>query len=316
MSGKSPIQWTEQTWNPVTGCTRVSPGCDHCFAFQLHDQRHIAWKRGRWPDAPMQYHTPFSQVQLLPERLGDPLKWRKPRRVFVNSMSDLFHPNVPDEFIEAVFGVMASTPQHTYQILTKRPERMRQWVSSHTHEECVAQMIASGVDRGFTERQHRAYIERVAGGWPWPLPNVWLGVSVENQEAADERIPMLLQTPAAVRFLSCEPLLGPISRLYRRPGYLYTADIRPSDDAFGRGIDWVIIGGESGPHARIMQTDWASDLMVQCDAAGVSVFVKQLGSWLARECGYRDKHGGDPSEWPEYFRIREFPTSVREAVMA
>src|SRR5258706_704857 len=134
----SSISWTEATWSPVVGCKRVSAGCDHCYAFQLHDQRHVAWKRGRWPGAPQQYHKPFSQVQLLRERLSDPLKWRKPKLVFVNSMSDLFHVDVPDEFIAEIFAIMAMTPQHTYQVLTKRPERIRDTVSSHTHEHCAA----------------------------------------------------------------------------------------------------------------------------------------------------------------------------------
>src|SRR6185312_6745370 len=166
MTAKSPIQWTASddgvqgyTWNPVVGCTRVSAGCDHCYAFALHDQRHIAWKRGRWPSAPEQYHQPFSKVQLLEERLGDPMRWRKPRRVFVNSMSDLWHDSVPDEFIEQVFGVMAKTPRHTYQILTKRPARMLDWMKRRTNAH-VLRMLGE-----------LAYM------LAWPLPNVWLGVS-------------------------------------------------------------------------------------------------------------------------------------------
>src|SRR5690348_14696881 len=171
MSGKSPIQWTDASWNPVVGCKRVSAGCDHCYAFQLHDQRHIAWKRGRWDAAPKQYRLPFSKVQLLPERLNDPLRWRKPRRVFVNSMSDLFHEDVPGEFINQVWNTMRNAKQHTYQILTKRPERLLEWTQTKAR----------------------------ATGWPineiWP-DWIWLGVSVENQAAADERIPVLLETPA------------------------------------------------------------------------------------------------------------------------
>jgi protein gp37 len=285
MSGKSGIQWTAAddgtpgyTWNPVVGCKRVSAGCDHCYAFQLHDQRHIAWKRGRWDAAPKQYHLPFSKVQLLPERLEDPLHWRKPRRVFVNSMSDLFHEDVPGEFINQVWMTMRNAKQHTYQILTKRPERLLEW----------------------TQKKARAT------GWPineiWPNW-MWLGVSVENQAAADERIPLLLETPAAVRFLSCEPLLGPVN-IGMRPGYLYPAVVRqwPIDD-----LNWIIVGGESGPHARRLELSWVESLVDQCRMARVAAFVKQLGTRWAVEHRAHDRHGGDMSEWPEHLRVREYP---------
>jgi protein gp37 len=241
----------------------------------LHDQRHVAWKRGRWDTAPSQYHKPFSHVQLLPERLEDPLHWRTPRRVFVNSMSDLFHASVPDEYIRQVFLVMERAPRHTFQILTKRPERMRAWCQQW---------------------------------WPIATPNVWLGTSVEHQQTADERIPHLLETPAAVRFLSCEPLLGPVDLT----PYLWE-DAGP--EWAGRnlaepGLDWVIIGGESGPHARRMSLMWAERLIEQCQDAGVSPFVKQLGTVLAKEGGYRDQHGGDMAEWPDEFQVREFPREI------
>jgi len=261
---KSNIQWTNETWNPTTGCTRVSAGCDHCYAFQLHDQRHVAWKRGRFPSAPAQYHVPFSRVQLLEDRLygkGSPLRWRKPRRVFVDSMSDLFHEAVPDEYIGRVFEVMRKAERHTFQVLTKRPERMREWVGRSSND---------------------------------PLPNVWLGTSVEDQSAADERIPILLDMPAAVRFLSCEPLLG-------------TVDLRR-----WHGVSWVIVGGESGPHSRPMPLAWMSDLVVQCQDAGVAVFVKQLGSVWKRAAGAKHRHGGNPNEWPEHLRIREYPRTGGE----
>lgn len=292
MAGKTGIQWTAaddgtpgMTWNPVVGCKRVSAGCDHCYAFDLHDKRHIAWKRGRWDSAPVQYHQPFSTVQLMPARLADPLHWRMPKRVFVNSMSDLFHESVPEEFIWRVWEVMLRTPQHTYQILTKRPERMRDLL---------------------TRRE--------------PLPNVWLGVSVENQQTADERIPLLLQTPAAVRFLSCEPLLGPVD-IER-----YLVKSRPYAPAFGCDaqavaphdaprLHWVIIGGESGSHARPMDLEWARSLIRQCRSpmvsAFVSPFVKQLGTVWAREHHAHDHHGGDLSEWPVDLRIREFPANTK-----
>lgn len=288
MSGKSPIQWTETTWNPVVGCKRVSAGCDHCYAFQLHDQRHIAWKRGRWDSAPAQYHKPFSTVQLLPERLSDPLHWRKPRRVFVNSMSDLFHEDVPDAYILDVFQTMMDAPQHVYQILTKRPERMRDFMLR--------------------------YGDTCTPIW-YHLSHIWLGVSVENQAAADERIPLLLETPAAVRFLSCEPLLGPVDLWYPAFSILdhfgEPSDARTDPDG-SMAIKWVIIGGESGPHARVMNPNWASSLVAQCREANVSVFVKQLGSELAYLYSLKDRHGGNMEEWPPDFRelrVREYPQS-------
>lgn len=281
MSGTSSIQWTDATWNPVVGCTRVSAGCDHCYAFQLHDQRHIAWKRGRWSSAPAQYHQPFSHVQLLPERLDDPLHWRKPRRIFVNSMSDLFHPDVPGEYINQVWHTMFNVRRHTYQILTKRPERLLEW----------------------TQRKAEATHWPIKDIWPsW----IWLGVSVEDQAAADARIPLLLQTPAAVRFISAEPLLGPVTL----------------DDAALALLDWVIVGGESGPHARPMKLEWALPLLDQCREAGVPFFMKQLGTSLARYLGMHDRHGADIEEWRERhllpaLDVREWPkTSQTELIEA
>jgi protein gp37 len=272
------IEWTDETWNPVVGCDRVSPGCAHCYAKELHDKRHRAFLAGK--QVAPQYAAPFETVQLIYERLERPLSWRRPRRVFVNSVSDLFHEHVPDAFIDAVFITMLRAEQHIFQVLTKRPERMLAY------------------SRG-----------RLLG---LPLPNVWLGVSVENQRWADERIPQLLETPAAVRFLSCEPLLGPL-------------DLELDT---GRAIDWVIVGGESGKGARPCNVDDLTDIVAQCDLADVSCFVKQLGSqpvvadlthWrsgitlLPDASGYavhlRDGHGGDPAEWPEELRVREFPTS-------
>lgn len=303
MSGKSNIQWTAgddgvagYTWNPVVGCTRVSAGCDHCYAFQLHDQRHVAWKRGRWPSAPEQYHQPFSRVQLLSDRLSAPAHWRTPRRVFVNSMSDLFHPDVPDEFIYAVFVVMRGLPQHTFQVLTKRPGRMHQFVTE-------------------TWPKHAALYDGWLSGLPrntaLVAPNIWLGVSVENQAAADERIPLLLDTPAAVRFLSCEPLLGHVSLL---PWMSDSPDHAEYNlRAYGRSqpLSWVILGGESGPHARAMELGWALSLREQCRAAGVPFFAKQLGSVMAKRLGLRDRHGGDTLEWPPELMVslygREWP---------
>jgi protein gp37 len=244
MGDKSKIEWTDATWNPVTGCTKVSPGCDHCYA-----ERIVERFKGKGA---------FEVVVRSEEKLYAPLKWRKPRRVFVNSMSDLFHDDVPDSFIARVFSVMARTPQHSYQLLTKRHARMRSLLNRKSFRDNLLDMLPDAV---------------------WPLPNVWLGVSVEDQKWADIRIPALLNTPAAVRFLSCEPLLGSVDILhpYLVPG---------PDCACERGgsvcdptIDWVIAGGESGPGARPMHPDWARSLRDQCFAAGVPYFFKQWGEW-------------------------------------
>jgi len=316
----SSIEWTDAVWNPVRGCSKVSAGCTNCYAMkQAHrfsgpgqpyeGLTHVVKGKGpQWTGA----------VRTVPEMLERPLRWRKPRRVFVNSMSDLFHPDVPDEFVDQVFAVMALTPQHTYQILTKRPERMAHYflpIGQTNRSDWVWVQMASILNR------HRlAYPE-------WPLPNVWLGTSVEDQAAADERIPHLLRCPAAVRFLSCEPLLGPVDlRKLTKGDYtahpagaeVYTLEgmyaIPDHDwDAPGR-IDWVIPGGESGPGARPCDVEWIRGLVQQCRAAGVAPFVKQLGAEAYTSDGLgpqfldlRDPKGGDPSEWPEDLRVREFP---------
>lgn len=242
MSANSSIEWTDATWNPVRGCTKVSAGCKNCYAERFAE---------RWRG--IKGH-PFEQgfdVRLVPEALELPLKWRKPRRIFVNSVSDLFHKDVPFRFIHEVWGIMRQTPQHTYQILTKRADRMLEVVSQ------IRAMEAMGYAKGFYSHVH-------------------LGVSVEDQRAADERIPHLLKTPAAVRFLSCEPLLGPVDLQY--PAF-------NGADSLGRleGLHWAIAGGESGPGARPMHPDWARSLRDQCQAAGVPFFFKQWGEWTPGE---------------------------------
>lgn len=247
------IEWTDETWNPVTGCTKVSEGCDHCYAETIA-HRFTGTKA---------YPNGFD-VTLRPERLDQPLRWKRPRKVFVNSMSDLFHKDVPDEYIARVFAIMDLAHWHTYQVLTKRPGRMRSLLSSAEFRHRVA---------------HNAdlEIESWSGGerevtWPlkWPLPNVWLGTSVENQKWADVRIPLLLDTPAAIRFLSCEPLLGPID--------LFAWNIDR-----GMRVDWVIVGGESGPHARPMHPDWARQLRDDCLTAGIPFHFKQWGEWVTED---------------------------------
>lgn len=290
MGDKSGIQWTDATWNPSTGCTRVSAGCDHCYAFQLHDQRHEAWKAGRFPSAPAQYHKPFSEVQLIPERLTLPLRWTKQRRIFVDSMSDLFHADVREDFIADVFAVMAAVPRHTFQVLTKRPRRMQAMLNDSVF---VARVNA---------KAKKIHLPRKMPGyehptWPgWPLPNVWLGTSVENQEAA-YRIDWLVRTPAAVRFLSCEPLIGPLDLdnwLWQDNTGFSGADTpyEPTGD-----LHWVIVGGESGPGYRPVALSWVRDILDQCQPIGIPFFFKQVGGRTAK-AGGRELDGRTWDEMP------------------
>jgi protein gp37 len=225
MSDKTAIEWTEATWNPVTGCDRVSPGCDHCYALTLAARLKAMGSPKYQDDGDPRTSGPGFAVTIHRDELVVPRQWRRPRLVFVNSMSDLFHPRVPASFVAKVFEVMAETPQHTYQILTKRPKRAR------------------AVLRDVT---------------PDPLPHAWLGVSVEDDKRTD-RVAILREVPAAIRFLSCEPLLGPL----------------PSLDL--ADVDWVIAGGESGPNARPMRESWLLDIRDKCLVSGVPFFFKQWG---------------------------------------
>jgi protein gp37 len=495
------IQWTDKTWNPVVGCTKVSAGCKNCYAKTLHDQRHKAYHAGK--KLPAQYAQPFEVLQLMPDRLRDPLSWRKPCRVFVNSVSDLFHADVPFEFIDRVFAVMALAQRHTFQVLTKRPERMREYMcdsqtpyriakqidailvaeemedveeeirpladwpgyfvsntgtvySQHgsavcTH--CGAEVGGIASKRYCSQkcRQNAAYHRRAghperfpsalkpmspdegeqghqrvtlyrngeparelvhrlvlttfvrppigdeqgchrdgnarnnhisnlrwgtqsdnwedrrrhgngrsysklspeeveyvrrqlarghpasrlakeigisdtqirnidrynqwadAGRIEWPLANCWCGTSVEHQAAADERIPHLLATPAAVRFLSCEPLIESVdlSQWLGNPvvaGHPAWRSDPNRPKVADPMLHWCIVGGESGPGARPMQLEWARSLVNQCRAASVACFVKQLGSKCIDFAGtLKDKKGGDPAEWPQELRVRQFP---------
>jgi len=295
MGDKTEIQWADSTWNPVTGCTKISTGCKFCYAERITE---------RWGQD-------FSKIILHPDRLDQPLRWKKPRRIFVNSMSDMFHEEIQSGFIDRIFAVMAADNSHTYQILTKRADRMFRYLSEH-----------DGV-------RHIALAQSMAwnGTWPknlkvqivWPLPNVHLGVSCEDQQRADERIPWLLKTPAAVRFLSLEPLLGPIDireclqidRYLGKPDWIRSG-WRPD-------IDWVIVGGESGgpPERALVEREWYAgpddlthsrwtpkaealkwvrEIRDQCVAAGVSFFHKQFG-------GPTPKSGGrllDGRTWDEF----------------
>ncbi|MBK6556195.1 MAG: phage Gp37/Gp68 family protein [Comamonadaceae bacterium] len=260
MGDTTHIEWTDATWNPVTGCTRVSPGCVNCYIdwappFRV-EGRHFTDRDGNRSHA----IGATTGVRLHPDRLDWPLRkrsWRG-KRVFVCSLADLFHDDVPDEYIARVFAVMALTPEVTYQVLTKRPARMRALLASGT----FAGMVWRDVDDP-----------------SWPLPNVWMGVTVEDQERADLRIPILLDTPAAVRWLSCEPLLGPVDLDATGMGVTGTSgpESRPS------AVDWVVAGGESGPNARPMHPSWARSLRDQCATAGVPFLFKQWGEWAPDE---------------------------------
>ena len=324
MGDKSDIEWTDATWNPVRGCTKISPGCKHCYAETFAE---------RWRGVPGNAYEQGFDLRLVPAMLPRPLRWKRPRTIFVNSMSDLFHEGVPFEYIAAVFGVMAACPQHTFQVLTKRADRLPQFFAWLT---ACAEVAASGNDAMPWGGIHPmvwalavvtkptiddATMQRVCdSSLPWPLPNVWLGVSVEDRKYGVPRIDHLRECPAAVRFLSIEPLLEDLGEL----------DLR--------GIDWVIVGGESGPGARVFDIAWARSIVRQCRVAGVPVFVKQLGAnpiescvrcggrGIARSndgsdpdwCGecaggtpwalaLASRKGGDMAEWPADLRVREVP---------
>lgn len=315
------IEWTMgddgtsgETWNPTDGCKVCSPGCANCYAMRF---------AGRFAKPGERYHGLVTigknkraiwtgKGRLDAGKLAKPLRWRKPRRIFVNSMSDLFYEEFTNEEIAAVVGVMAACPQHTFQVLTKRARRMREWF------EWAGRLNLDDI-RMAARREVRAeavYIaDAVRRGTTWPLPNVWLGVSVENQDAADERIPELLATPAAVRFLSCEPLLGPVDLRRVRPSPM------PIDALTGRWavphqqgnqeprVHWVIAGCESGPGARPAKVDWYRSLRDQCKAAAVPFFLKQAKTAL------EDSRGvfGYPSNCGARFVLHGGPGSKRKA---
>ncbi|MEV3996671.1 phage Gp37/Gp68 family protein [Streptomyces halstedii] len=300
------IQWTEQTWNPTTGCDRISPGCTNCYALGMAKRLKGMGSAKYQTDGNPRTSGPGFGIATHSDAFREPLRWRKPRRVFVNSMSDLFHPGISTPDLHLIFGVMAATPQHSYQILTKRHGRMRSLLNDPQFEHMAR------------HRAEQVFGRNPAASWTWPLPNVWLGVSVEDQKRADLRIPALAQTPAAVRFLSCEPLIGPV-RLNRGHAHCPTHDFAggfcssPCPDLILP--DWIIIGGESGPGARPFETQWAADLIEDARLARSAPFVKQLGSVWARDtywagksvAAHRDTKGGDPQYWPTDLRIREYP---------
>lgn len=310
MGADSKIEWTDATWNPVRGCSRVSPGCGGpgphggCYA-EIMAARFS--KPGQWGHGFAEMkggdHRWTGKVELVDSMLDLPLRWKKPRRIFVNSTSDLFHPALRDSEIDRVFAIAHLASRHTLQILTKRPDRMQRYFSDVAHRE----RQINGAIWSFLGTPRGSKIEH-GGNWRCrrlPFPNVWLGTSVEDQERADERIPHLMATPAAVRFLSCEPLLGPINLGFNEP----CDHVRHSHEETGcwRALSWVIVGGESGPGARPMHPDWTRALRAQCSAADVPFFFKQHGEWLSTRddngeisYGRHERHcfgsGGD-EEW-------------------
>lgn len=297
MADRSAIEWTDTTWNPVAGCSVISPGCTNCYAMRMAARLEAMGvpiyagltrpsKAGPvWTGA----------VRSATDAITKPLHWRKPRRIFVNSMSDLFHEAVPVEVIDQVFAVMALTRQHSYQLLTKRAERMRAYLTDReTWGRICAQIVTLAAARGM-ERYDIS----------WPLRNVWLGVSVEDQRRADERVPILLDTPAAVRWISAEPLLGPVdvawtlarNRLDIAAGFLRRGHFSPGLERL-RPLDWVVAGGESGPDARAMHPAWPRGLRDQCAAAGVPFLFKQWGAFRPTEPD-DDPEGPYTMAWPD-----------------
>ena len=366
MSNTTKIEWTNATWNPITGCSVVSPGCTNCYAMQLAGGRLRDHPSRAGLTRPSKAGPVWTgEVRFNEQWLDQPLRWRKPKRIFVCAHGDLFHEDVPDEWIDRIFAVMALAPQHTFQMLTKRPERMRAYShDTETPEKVFTVTVETPGWQGELVKAAGATVEHLL----WPLPNVWLGTSVEDQARADERIPHLLATPAAVRFVSAEPLLGSVdfSRIglwlckhWKTKDSLTTAPWCPEDRSKWwwerqalRGprqemLDWIIVGGESGPGARPMELAWARSIRDQCREANVPVFIKQLGArpreictspkqvpvnletigvWvegmsetrqakvLSRD-GHRytvewplgDPKGGDMAEWPADLHVREYP---------
>lgn len=338
------------SWNPIRArrkdngkqgwaCVKVSPGCANCYAENLNGRNLPECGTG------LDYTVPaLAQVEFFIDEktLEQPLRWKRPRKIFVGSMTDLFGEFVPDAFIDRIFAVMALSPQHTFIVLTKRAKRMREWFTTDRPKILNDLIIRpGGVPDGWSH--HAAFVQR-DGIHGWPLPNVWLGVSVEDQQRADERIPDLLMTPAAVRWVSYEPALGPVDfyriteLLGRNSSRTFSALEYVDPLNLGRArptLDWIVVGGESGPGARPFEIAWARDTIRQCRAAGVRCFVKQMGAVPiiagARQHHYdfgeaigrkakfsefegerwrvhlKNRKGSDMAEWPEDLRVREFP---------
>jgi protein gp37 len=294
--GKTSIEWTDASWNPIVGCTEISPGCANCYAARLAAQRlknTPAYNGLAVPHGPISNAAAnigelafakkprwTGEVRFLPERMEEPLHWRKPRRIFVCDMGDLFHEGVSDEVLDRVFRIMFDAPQHTFQVLTKRASRLRDYMQSRVSD----------------------YRYKKAGDWvqlPEAVPrNIWVGVSVENQHFLRERVRTLQQTPAAVRFISAEPLLEDLGDV---TPYL-CAGVGLISETKWDAIHWVICGPESGPNARPMNLDWARSLRDQCNATDVSFFMKQICE-RGRRIPFND--------FPADLQIREWPDAKR-----
>jgi protein gp37 len=292
MSDRTGIEWTDSTWPVVQGCDPVSPGCERCYA--IGTVHRLAWNSNPKISAPLkglvEHHKDrlrwTGKIALREDRLDWPLKWKTGRMIFVPSHGDIFHKDVPDEFLDKIFAVMALCPQHTFQVLTKRPERMREYfLGAHRYRDVHPledrhEAINAAMDAIAPAHWCARELDDCGG---LPLKNVWLGISAEDQERWDERKEHLRNTPAAVHFASFEPLLGPI------------VEPRPMSDF----IQWAIVGGESGPQARPMHPDWARSLRDQCAAAGVPFFYKQTGEWSEVDgprCRGITQDGGHPTD--------------------
>jgi protein gp37 len=288
-STKTAIEWTDATWNPVTGCSRVSEGCRNCYAAALAP-RLAAMGQDGYTDLPWTKKNAPKNVMLHDARLATPLRWAKPQRIFVNSMSDLFHELVPFEFVDRVFAVMALAPRHTFQVLTKRPERMAAYLLERPSEALVNQSAFEMARDGLIGK-------RVSRGWEaleWPLRNVWLGTSVEDDRVR-HRVDHLRRVPSTIRFLSCEPLIGPLE-----------LDLN--------GIHWVIVGGESGRGHRPIEAGWVRGIREQSAEAGAAFFFKQWGG-AKPTSGGRELDGRTWDEMPATFSDNEEKRQVATSVI-
>lgn len=315
MADNTKIEWTDATWNPITGCSVVSPGCTNCYAMRLAGTRlKHHWSRKGLTEDTKAGPVWNGKARFNAPWIDQPLRWTKPRMIFVCAHGDLFHEDVPDLWIDHVFAVMALADQHTFQVLTKRPERAREYITDQSQGRSDGR--GEAVVK-YAQEHHPDPDALTLEGFRWPLPNVWLGVSVEDQTRADERIPILLETPAAVRWISAEPLLGPIDLSWCLKAFgrqemgladdplaasLLAQGIREGNAWARPALHWVVAGGESGPNARPMHPDWARSLRDQCAAAGVPFHFKQWGEFLLGDPTVaKDPDEGNPYGLPLLF---------------
>jgi len=276
------IEWTDETWNPIVGCSKISEGCENCYAEKMANRLAsmgcseygfgVVNPFGEWS----------GKAVFIESALEKPLHWKRPRKIFVCSMGDLFHESVPFEWIDKVMAVIALCPQHTFQILTKRPKRMAEYFADKNIKTKIfyaSDFLSETCDYSEYSRNLIKTLKE-----SWPLPNLWLGVTAENQHRADERIPILLRIPAAKQFVSLEPMLGEIdieSYLSGKPSLVQAINLEPQDNLYFPKLDWVIVGGETGHGARPMHPKWVKSILNQCNSAGVAFFFKSWGEWAA-----------------------------------